>query len=111
MAHGFKALIDTGATISAISSHVVQTVGLTSNEWEDITGVHGIQSTPIYRVALRLGILGHTDQTPFHKEMPMLRVAELAMDSRVTGYDVLLGMDFLKLFHLTLYNDRFILSN
>ena len=41
----------------------------------------------------------------------MLRVAELTMDSAVTGYDVLLGMDFLKLFHLTLYNNTFILSN
>lgn len=76
-----------------------------------ITGVHGTQSTPIYRVALALGILEQSDQTPFHKVAPMLRVAELAMNSAVTGYDVLLGMDFLKLFHLTLYNDTFILSN
>ena len=97
VAHWFKALIDTGATISAISSQVVEVVGLESSEWEDITGVHGTQSTAI--------------QTPFHKVAPMLRVAELAMDSAVTGYDVLLGMDFLRLFHLTLYNDTFILSN
>lgn len=103
----FVALLDTGATISGITPRVVDQLGLTSGEWQDLGGVHGSQAAPIYKVALVLPISepGGT----FGRGYPSLEVAELNIPA--TGFDVLLGMDFLRQFHLTLYGDSFILSN
>ena len=58
------------------------------------------------RLVKRLGLKKET----YGKGNISLDVAELALPDSI-GFDVLLGMDFLHPFHLTLYKDNFILSN
>lgn len=104
----FRALLDTGATISGITLRVVEHLDLTSGEWLNVGGIHGSKDAPTYKVALVLpitepaGTFGRGDMS--------LEVAELDIPPDA-GFDVLLGMDFLQQFHLTLYGNTFILSN
>lgn len=108
---GFKALLDTGATKSGISVRLIEQLGLKNNgEWVDMVGVHGPASVPLYNVSLAIPISENPNQTHF-KGDHSLEVAELALDTDKAGFDVLLGMDFLASFHLTIYGQIFILSS
>lgn len=72
---------------------------------------------PSYRVALALPIsepLGSDETRTFYRGFPSIEVSELALPESAAphlDFDVLLGMDFLQGFHLTVYADLFILSN
>ena len=104
------ALVDTGATISGITPRLVKRLGLKSRgEWMKLGGVHGSEDVPSYKVALILPISENQKET-YGKGNISLDVAEFALPDSI-GFDVLLGMDFLHPFHLTLYKDNFILSN
>ena len=104
------ALVDTGATISGITPRLVERLGLeNSGEWMRLGGVHGSEDVPAYKVALILPISEKPTEA-YGKGDTSLQVAELALTESI-GFDVLLGMDFLKPFHLTVYRDIFILSN
>ena len=107
----YTGLLDTGATKSGITSRVVEILGLESDgEWASVVGVHGPQDVPTYRVALVLPISEGPDGL-YIKGSRSLEVSELSVNPDLMGFDVLLGMDFLHPFHLTVYRDNFILSN
>ncbi len=40
-----------------------------------------------------------------------LEITEFELPHQPTGYDVLLGMDFLKRFHITMWGGNFVMSN
>ncbi len=111
----FQALLDTGATITSISQKVIDELALAAHSWRPIAGVHGIVDTYTYMVNLAVPIAGpasssddQATQTVFLRGAH-LEVASLTIQPK--HFDILLGMDLLKDFHLTVFQDHFILSN
>lgn len=76
-----KAIFDTGATSSMISSDIAHALGLQSIDTALVTGIHGTERVPIYTVDVRFkgGFI-----------LSSLKVAEADADA---GFDILLGMD------------------
>lgn len=108
---GVVALVDTGATISGVTPGLVERRGLANTgEWMRLGGVHGSQDVAAYEVALGLPISDHPGEPAFIRGHTSVKVAELALPEP-SGFEVLLGMDFLNPFHLTVYREVFILSN
>ena len=107
------ALLDTGATMSGVSKGLIEHLELIgTGEWESIAGVHGLENVPLYEVDLVLPIseiLPDNEQTTFARGVGKLKVMPLSIGA--SNFEVLLGMDFLESFHLTIYRDMFILSN
>lgn len=95
--------------MSAVSSALVQRLGLTSNEWVPVTGIHGPEEALIYQVTMVLPI-SEVGGGPTYVSGRQLEVAELSLPG-LSNFEVILGMDFLHPFHLTLFRDNFILSN
>lgn len=107
----FRALVDTGATITSISQKVVDTLSLIPDGWKYVTGVHGSSQNPTYTVALSVPIselVDGGDELTFSRGRN-LDAALLAFQP--SEFDVLLGMDLLEGFHLTIFREHFILSN
>ena len=111
----FRTLLDTGATITAVSQNVVDALQLTPAGWQAVTGVHGTSDLPTYAISLGVPITeriasphGEFDHT-FSRGRDLMEVT--LMTSQPSTFDVLLGMDLLEGFHLTIYSDLFILSN
>ena len=103
-----SALLDTGATKSGITPGLVKRLGLEANEWGRLTGIHGPQDVLLYRVAMVLPI--SDGGTTYLRGQRSLEVAEITLPES-SNFEVILGMDFLHPFHLTLFQDSFILSN
>lgn len=111
----YQSLLDTGAQGTMISSKVVSQIGLTSIGDKYITPVNG-QPVRCDKFRIRLDIpisSGVVLPTGGMKGETILRgkdmdVAELPYQP--SNFDVLLGMDFLASFHLTIYQQSFILS-
>ena len=112
----YNALLDTGAQRTMISELVAAQVGLQDNGNARIIPVTGEPfDTKKYRIRLDIPIESpvtmpdgsrRAGQTFRGKDM---EVALLPYAPK--NHDVLLGMDFLSEFHLTLYGGNFILSN
>ena len=81
------ALIDTGASISAISSKIVKQLGLIEIGFERIASVHGIELRPIY--------VGHIT-FPWGSAMEIPIVG-----CELQGLDCLIGRDVLRFWHMT----------
>lgn len=114
----FKALLDTGATLCGISRRLIEQLGLSTDEWTDLTGFGGTAETPIYKVSLVIPIpTGPAEdgvQSLYATGNHSLEVAELGIEDdhiEKVGFDVILGMDLLRGLHLTMHGDLFILSN
>lgn len=112
----YQALFDTGAQLSMISEKVVQECGLLPIGDFDITPVSGEPiKTESYMVRLDIPISqsiklpdGKTGkQSRIHGDN--LHVGKLPYNP--ANYDVLIGMDFIRLFHITMFGELFLLSN
>ena len=113
----YGALLDTGAQISMISPKIVSEVQLKTIGDAFVTPVNGeVIQTPRYRVRLDIPI-DSIRSLPGGKIEPFtdlrgqeLEVAELPYQP--TGYDVLMlmGMDFIALWHITMQGGHLILS-
>lgn len=114
----YNALLDTGAQKTMVSGKVVEEVGLIASGFFPISGVTGETITankykvridiPIIREARSLGGGARTEPVLSGKD---LDVALFPDSFKPETFDVLLGMDFLYGFHLTIFADTFILSN
>lgn len=105
------ALVDTGATISGVVPQLVERLGLeNTGEWITLGGAHGTKDVATYEISLGLPISDHPGAPAFIRGDTSIRVAELDL-SGSSGFEVVLGMDFLQPFHLTVHRDTFILSN
>lgn len=78
-----------------------------TEQWETIVGVHGQEDVPLYEIDMMLPISDH--QQTFSRGIQNMKVIPLSVAAG--NFDVLLGMDLLYGFHLTLHGDLFILSN
>ena len=112
--YSFRALLDTGAQITAISPNVVQSLGLTPIGTIGLTVASG-QTVPTFEYRAWVDIPVQYDQVaPTDRASSFFSGKELSVAGlgyNPDGYDVLLGMDLLGMFHLTIYGNRIILSN
>ncbi len=112
----YDTLLDTGAQMTMISTKVVNEVGLQPIGDVDVIPVSGDQiKTGRYMIRLDIPI-SHSVKLPsgeIGSERVMrgdsLDVGELPYNP--ADHDVLVGMDFIGLFHITMYGESFILSN
>jgi len=113
---GFAALLDTGAQITSLSPKVPQTLGLiqigigtmvpASGQSINVPKFHVRIDIPI---ATNVQLKGGGQYQSAHLQGKNMDVFQLPFQP--SNYDVLLGMDFISLFHITLFGGRFILSN
>ena len=114
--NSFSALLDTGAQLTSISANVATRLGLVSTGAVTITPVTGQPiALPKYRVRIDIPI-GGTVALPGGgtASQPVLSGKEIdvaELPYQPNNYDVLLGMDFLFGYHLTVFGGQFILSN
>lgn len=109
----YRALLDTGATISSISPKVLKELELSSDGWMPVEGVHGEKELPTCSVGLHVPITelsqGQQELTTTSRGYSRMKVT--IMGKKANTFDVLVGMDLLEDFHLTVYKNQFILSN
>lgn len=109
----YSALLDTGAQRSAISPQVVSDLGLVPIAPFSI-GVASGESIDTYlyhaRVDIPIGYTSAVSSSPQRFRMGQ-QLSLAGLPYRPRNYDVILGMDFIGGFHLTLYQNRIILSN
>lgn len=115
--HHFRALIDTGAQRTLVSAQVIETLGAVSLGIEEVVGISGEpQPTDVFElgVAIVLARSGRPveqadDDDMLHSAGRVLPVLELPFAPQ--EFEVLLGMDLLSKYHITLHADRMIISN
>lgn len=81
-----KAMIDTGASISTIQDSVAQQAGLQQTGSTQLSGVGGVQTSPIYAASLAIPAFGVT--------VPAVEVASIT--NPFPGVEMLVGRDILK---------------
>ena len=111
-----NALMDTGAQVTMISKKVIDEVGLQAIGHMSIVPVTGAPSrTKKYRARIDIPIDGYSvlqgGAILQHSVLGGmdLQVGELPYEP--ANHAVLLGMDFLSSFHITMYGNNYILSN
>ena len=115
----YRALLDTGATISSISPKVLEELELSSDGWMPVGGVHGDQDLPTCSVGLHVPITELSQgqqQQPGQQQLTTTsrgysRMKVTIMGKKADTFDVLVGMDLLQDFHLTVAKGQFIISN
>jgi len=111
-----KALLDTGSQVTHISKRIIGELGLTAIGKRPILVASGDQiETETYRVRLDIPIPSQV-KNKRGDTLPelSLRGKELVVSDlqfQPLHYDVVIGMDFLWGFHLTMYSPNFILSS
>ena len=112
----YLALFDTGAQVTVISPKVVSEIGLQPVQPAEIVPASGVPiQTQGYKVRIDIPIGtgqalpgGKVEQTLDYRGLD-LDVAELPYQPN--DYDVILGMDFISAFHVTMNGDMYILSS
>ena len=108
--HRFVAKVDTGANRTAVTSRVIQRLGepelIGRNTYT--TAGREIVEASVYGLHVAVPVSTESGETIFVKG-GALTVFELP--HQPTNYDALLGMDFLKRFHITMWGGNFIMSN
>ncbi len=106
----FVARVDTGATATAVTSKVVQRLGSPDSIGRNRYGTAGreIVEANVYGLHVAVPVSTESGETIFVRG-GALTVFELP--HQPSDYDVLLGMDFLKRFHITMWDGNFIMSN
>jgi len=111
-----RALVDTGAQCSMVSASVVEALQVASTGISGFMAANGqTQRTPVFDLHIAVPVAvtataadGSTSQTVFAGGRT-LEVLQLPFDP--ADFEVLLGMDLLTEFHITMYNGTLILSN
>ena len=111
----YQALLDTGAQGTMVTEKVIQEVGLESVGVADITPASGKQFTAgRYAARLDVPIISRhkrpdgTDEVERFLRGMEIEVVALPYDPQ--AYDILLGMDFISAFHLTIFGGEATLS-
>ena len=104
--NNYYSLLDTGAQMTLISQKVVSGSGLISIGPGFVVPANGQPVVvPRYRARVEIPVT--------EGKQTLLRGADmdvLQLPYQPSNYDVLLGMDFISIFHLTLYGGQFIIS-
>ena len=104
----FGAKVDTGATVTGITGGLVNTIGAEPVGTGSFTPANGIpEEANIYGLHVAVPV----DTEPVFLVGGHLTVVELPEEYQPDDHDVLLGMDLLQQFHITMWNGNFIMSN
>lgn len=111
----FQALVDTGATRCGVTRKVAEHLQIPSIGRDIYTTASGaVEETDVFRLRVDIPIGDRVRQPDGAvQEVTSLRGAErevLLLSDDTAGHDVLLGMDFLNMFHITIIGGRFFLS-
>lgn len=98
-----KAMIDTGASISTVVDSVAQRAGLQQTGSTQLSGVGGVQTSPIYAASLVI--------PQFNVEVPAVEVASIP--NPLPDVEMLIGRDILRALHLDYHGGagNFVLVN
>lgn len=106
----FDALVDTGAQRTFVSSNVVEQIGAIPIDIASFVPANGqSQETEVFRLLISIPY-PHDGQS----SMTFMTGGELnvmRLPFRPHNFDVLLGMDFLSQFHISMFGGRIVLSN
>ena len=106
----FDAIVDTGSQITMISEHVVESIGAKSTGRRGILPVSGTPLfVPTYWLSVFIPVMMENAEPNTFAAGRNLEAAQLPYEP--SNYDILLGMDMLIGFHITMYGGQFILSN
>ena len=112
----YQSLLDTGAQGTCVSQKVAQELGLVSTGTAQIIPVNG-QSILTHKYRIRLdipitsGIVLRDGKGIPETSLRGLDVDVALLPYQPKTYDILLGLDFLAPFHVTMYGGTFILSS
>lgn len=106
----FDALVDTGAQRTFISSNVAEQLGATPIDIASFVPANGeSQETEVFR--LQISIPYPQDGESSMTFMTGGEFSVMLLPFRPHNFDVLLGMDFLSRFHISMFGGRIVLSN
>lgn len=106
------ALLDTGAQRTCISPNVVESLSLFPTEPAGLTVASGETiPTHLYEARVDLPIQYTLSSGGTQSFLKGGTLEVLGLPYRPDDYDVLLGMDLIRHFHITLYNGALIMSN
>ena len=106
----FDALVDTGAQRTFISSNVVSRLGAVPVDVGSFLPADGeSQETEVFRLRVNIPYPQTGDRSLTIATGKDLNVMMLPFQPH--NFDVLLGLDFLRQFHITMHNGLFLLSN
>ena len=108
----FSALLDTGAQVTALAPNVIKAISIIPTGEIDLAVASGQEVKAFeynVRVDVPVGNSAGATREPTRSSMgTQLFVAGLPYQP--DGYDAILGMDFIGMFHMTIHQDRIILS-
>lgn len=110
----FRAVVDTGATVSGITHNVASRLNLTPGRDREVETAGPPILTPEYlvRIALVIGRRPEFQNQPAETNWLTRTISSIQIHTdRRNSRDMLLGMDFLQHCHLSVFGDTFILSN
>lgn len=107
----FRALMDTGAQVTAVSSRVITTLDpMLVDRGQMVLADNSPVECGIYslEVGVPVNIGSDGQQVAVMSSGRPLRV--MALPRRPNGYEVLLGMDLLSVYHITMFGGQLVLS-
>ncbi|MCY4287100.1 MAG: retroviral-like aspartic protease family protein [Aestuariivita sp.] len=108
----YSAIVDTGSQKTMVSSKVIEDISLPQAGHTGIKGVTGVvEYVPKYKARVDIPVIVGSDNTGSQMIMASGdKIEVVAMLQDLGKFDVLLGMDFLTRFHITMHQNAFILS-
>lgn len=114
----YEGIVDTGAQMTGITQRIVDELKVSSVGMEPVVGIEGQPKlAPIFRIMIGIGVPtpqvgpeGDHLSDDIYVSGGALKVM-LLEDWKDEFADVLLGMDMLVGFHITMFSGQFILSN
>lgn len=112
MENRFAALVDTGATITAVTSRLADQVGATPVGRRSFIPASGEPvETNLFGLHLSIPVDTPIDEGNVHTFAVGGPLVVMELPYQPPDYDVLLGMDVLANFHITMHGGSFIMSN
>ena len=109
--HRFMALVDTGATVTAVTSRLAQQVGVAPVGRSSFVPASGEPvETNLFGLHLSIPVDTPTGEGDVHTFAVGGPLVVMELPYQPPDYDVLLGMDVLSNFHITMHGGVFIMS-
>lgn len=103
-ATGYRALVDTGANNCCISEKIVANLKLQTYSKTKMITAGSPYITSLYRVAICIPVF------ELYKGFPDIKVSAVPDIGKDRGFDVILGMNMLFHFHITMHQGQIIIS-
>ncbi len=110
--HRFMALVDTGAMITAVTSRLAAQIGAAPVGRRSFVPASGDPiETNLFGLHLAIPVDASTGEGDVHTFASGGPLVVMELPYQPPDYDVLLGMDVLAKFHITMHGGVFIMSN